>query len=215
MQFAEVVLFRHSFGATSKNRIGKARARFEKGLWLGKTYESDEHLCGTSRGVVRVRTIRRLPETDQAEKEMLNGLVGVPWDMGEGRWVGRPRGPQAVPIVMHEAVLPPIAEEKAEAAEPPKETTDETLPEEVPQQAQHFFMGTPGPAAAAEPEMDEQETRVGLKRPADVPLQDLADAAEVARCDPPNARERRSQVCDGCVSGEPARPAGGAAAQGG
>ena len=55
-------------------RHQKMDAAMEPGIWLGRSEESDEHLLGTPRGVMRARTIRRLAR----EQVGCSGLPGVP-----------------------------------------------------------------------------------------------------------------------------------------
>lgn len=132
LQFGEVVMFRRSFNQTSRNRIGKAQARFEKGVWLGKDYKSDEHLCGIVTGVLKVRSIRKLPEELQSEVERLTVFTGVPWDMGSERIPTRPRGPQAVPQELIEKLPPTAAPEEVRAEEGQSKAASKQPVPEIP-----------------------------------------------------------------------------------
>ena len=82
-------MFRYSFSSTGKmpkgRHMGKADYRFEKGLFLGKHYQTNEFLFGTKHGVYPSRTVKRLPKGGQVDKDMLENLVGVPWDT-QGEW---------------------------------------------------------------------------------------------------------------------------------
>ena len=40
-------------------------ARFVRGIWLGRTTESDEHLFATDTGVYTTRTVKRVPDTQE------------------------------------------------------------------------------------------------------------------------------------------------------
>ena len=85
---AETVLFMEPMPQHRRKRGGqrhqKMDAIMERGIWLGRAEESDEHLVSTTAGVYRCRTIRRLLPDQRSDKEMLVGLKGVPWDMSAG-----------------------------------------------------------------------------------------------------------------------------------
>eukprot|EP00959_Pyramimonas_sp_CCMP1952_P150625 3152329-Pyramimonas_sp.AAC.1 len=74
LKFAEAAMFKHPMSSsghvTGGRRNRKSKSMWEKGIFLGKTYESDEFLMGTSSGVHLVRTVRRLPEEDQSDLEL-------------------------------------------------------------------------------------------------------------------------------------------------
>ena len=61
--------------------------RWARGIWLGHARHSPEILIGTPKGVVKSYAVRRLPEGQQWDGEMLRSIVGSPtnWrlDMGE------------------------------------------------------------------------------------------------------------------------------------
>ena len=79
-----------------------------RGIWLGRTIQSDEHLFGSNEGVFTTRTVKRVPVTDQARTDLVKDLKGTPWDRYVGRPMGRPRkrgkAPQAMPILLPAAV---------------------------------------------------------------------------------------------------------------
>ena len=58
----------------------KAALRWTKGIYAGKTLNSDEHLVLTKSGTETVRTVRRLPAGSQFQKEALAEARGVPWN---------------------------------------------------------------------------------------------------------------------------------------
>ena len=101
LKFAEAALFKHPMSAsghmTGGRRRQKSRTTWEKGVFFGKTYESDEFLMGTSGGVHLVRTVRRLPVEDQVDLELVAKMIGVPWDRGVGQ-IGRPKGKKVVVV---------------------------------------------------------------------------------------------------------------------
>ena len=107
-----------SVGVRSESRQGRADARFVRGMWLGKTTESDEHLFATVTGVYTPRTVKRVPDTEQRRADLVKKLQGTPWDRLAGRPAGRPRKTalQAPPVA-----TPPAAK----ASERPSEDASE------------------------------------------------------------------------------------------
>ena len=95
-----------------------ADARFVRGIWLGKTTESDERLFVNELGMYTARTVKRVPNSEQKRAELVRSLQGTPWDRLAGRPAGRPRktAPQTTPVA-----TPPVAKE----TERPSEDADE------------------------------------------------------------------------------------------
>ena len=95
MKFAEAALFwlatSPSGRVRSEIRQGRADASFVRGVWLGETTESDEHLVATDTGVCTTRTVKRVPDTEQRRADLVKSLQGPPWDRLAGRPAGRPR----------------------------------------------------------------------------------------------------------------------------
>ena len=52
------------------------RDRFEKGVWLGCTTRSGEHLVSTQAGVFKVISIQRCPEDCRWSADMIKAVVG-------------------------------------------------------------------------------------------------------------------------------------------
>ena len=65
-------------------RHQKMDAAMEPGIWLGRSEESDEHLLGTLRGVMRARTIRRLVPENRWDAQAFLEFRGVPWNVNSG-----------------------------------------------------------------------------------------------------------------------------------
>ncbi|CAK0871316.1 unnamed protein product, partial [Prorocentrum cordatum] len=129
LRFAEAAMFRHPMSTsghmTGGRRSRKSKSMWEKGIFLGKTYESDEFLMGTSSGVHLVRTVRRLPEENQSDLELVAKMVGVPWDRGIGQ-IGRPKGKKVVVV----PAVPPEEkqdEPEVEDTKQDKRVTDATI----------------------------------------------------------------------------------------
>ncbi|CAK0836065.1 unnamed protein product [Prorocentrum cordatum] len=73
--FGETVLYRIARparrGLTGGRRLHRGEAQWGRGIWVGRSDESQEHLVMTPRGLDRARTVRRLPEGKQTDKELL------------------------------------------------------------------------------------------------------------------------------------------------
>ena len=90
--FGEVVLFKmpsSAAGRTSQKRMLKGDFSWEKGMFVGKSNDSDEYLLATKKGVHTARTVRRLREELRNPKEMIEDIKGVPWNTMTS--IGRPR----------------------------------------------------------------------------------------------------------------------------
>ena len=200
--FAETVLFMEPMPAHRRKRGGqrhqKMDAIMERGIWLGRAEESDEHLVSTTAGVYRCRTIRRLLPDQRSDKELLVGLKGVPWDMSAGA-VPRARLERqkvrfafpAHEVVVRDGVLEAPARN---AAEEEHEETQEEQGEAVPQDrggagplpaGSDAALAAPasprGPSVVRQPEEAEEpqpkrsavEAQRGEKRQADTPVEDI------------------------------------------
>ena len=107
--FGETILYRHSFSKSGRKpgnlRQMKADLRFDRGIFLGKTHESDEYIVGTADyGVLFVRAIKRLEPSRAADKTLMTTFAGVPWDKRMGR-----KSKRAVPTIP----LPPMGADVA------------------------------------------------------------------------------------------------------
>ena len=99
--FLECCLFRRTksdTGAMTRGRRAqKADNQWDQGLWLGRSHISNEHILGTEHGTEMARSIKRLPEHLQVDKELLELMKGTPWDPQLTAPRGRkPRKPQVV-----------------------------------------------------------------------------------------------------------------------
>ncbi|CAK0893566.1 unnamed protein product, partial [Prorocentrum cordatum] len=81
--FGETVLHRIARpahrGLAGGRRLHRGGAQWGRGIWVGRSDESQEHLVMTPRGLDRARTVRRLPEGKQTGKELLLTVAGLPW----------------------------------------------------------------------------------------------------------------------------------------
>ena len=167
------------------------------GIWLGKTYEPDEHYMGTSDGIFTARTCRRMPSDGQWKLEAVKAVTEVLWNMGAGRLIGRPRHVrvQVLPSLPEAPTHSQSTESAETAADPP------------------ILPAAPSPPApsdwvSSDPmTVDEEQTRVHewrrhAKRQADVALEDL-DPAMVLSDDTPGGLGRAVGALEDIEEREP------------
>ena len=53
----------------------------EEGIFIGIRESSNEYYVGTDKGVFKTRSIKRVPEPDRYDRDMLDTMVGIPWKM--------------------------------------------------------------------------------------------------------------------------------------
>ena len=58
----------------------KYQDRWEKGVMVGKSDQTDEFILLTAIGACKSRSVRRLEEKDQYDKEFMEKCVGSPWN---------------------------------------------------------------------------------------------------------------------------------------
>ncbi len=73
--FGETVLFKLP---KVPNMPGDFADRFERGVWVGCTIRSGEHLVGTDKGVFKVSSVIRRSEDERWSRELVNGMKGSP-----------------------------------------------------------------------------------------------------------------------------------------
>ncbi|CAE7439381.1 RE2 [Symbiodinium natans] len=71
---SEVVHFRKI------GKFPKSDAAWEEGLWLGRDTESNQHFVGTPQGVIKIRSLRRRPPSEQLDLALVQSLTATPWD---------------------------------------------------------------------------------------------------------------------------------------
>ena len=77
--FGETILWRLPLG-----RVVKAHGVWHRGLWLGRTETSDEHIVATPQGIERVRAIRRLVMENCHDIKTAMEARGLPWNSRAG-----------------------------------------------------------------------------------------------------------------------------------
>ena len=97
----------------------KGDLQWQRGIWLGVNERNSVHILGTSAGVCESPSVRRLPESEQWDAEMVLGMRGLPWSyMGTSRRK-RPLYSAAgarVPLLPDTATLEEIAKAAGRAA---------------------------------------------------------------------------------------------------
>ena len=59
---------------------GKYEVNWLEMVWLGKTENTEEHLCGDEHGVRKFRTVRRQPESARWRRKYVDKLSGDPFN---------------------------------------------------------------------------------------------------------------------------------------
>ncbi len=85
-----------------------ANRRFEYGIYLGVLQSSNELLVATDAGVVKVRTIKRLPDDRRWDAEAVLAIKGTPWAPVDGATTAPV--PVAVHFPVYEGNLPPAVD---------------------------------------------------------------------------------------------------------
>ncbi len=76
-EFDETILFRIPMPKSQRDTF---ESSWCEGLWLGRYVSSDEVLAGTSTGVCKVRSVRRLPASSKLNKRPPDSFQTVPWN---------------------------------------------------------------------------------------------------------------------------------------
>ena len=59
-------------------KIPKEEGRWRSGIWMGFVDSSNENIIGTSKGVLKCRSIRRHDRTEQFDAVMIESIKGTP-----------------------------------------------------------------------------------------------------------------------------------------
>ena len=99
LPFAETVMFKVPVSKARRTHsravVGKGETTWIRGIFLGRSISSNEYLVGTEDGVITGRSLRRLPPSRRHDKELLEKMVGVPWDFGTT--INRPKRRLEIP----------------------------------------------------------------------------------------------------------------------
>jgi len=108
-EFGEKVLFkrnRHTIGPS----LNKWNSMWGTGIFLGVKSDSSEFFIGTSEGILKIRTIKRVPPSQRWNASTLEWIRGTPWNLNSHPQVDLPAEQQLIPIVSDEAAPPLRAE---------------------------------------------------------------------------------------------------------
>ena len=86
-------------GIMRGGRLKAADSPWIKGIWVGRSETTNEHIVLTEKGTRTTRTVRRLPEGRQYQVEVLRSCLGVPWDSLAGVRASKPKK-QPLPAAM-------------------------------------------------------------------------------------------------------------------
>ena len=78
--FGEVVM--EKIADADKMRAGKLDSAWVKAVWVGRVDRSNEHLLLTTKGCIKSRVVRRIPDGNQAS--YYAEVQGLPWDTLKG-----------------------------------------------------------------------------------------------------------------------------------
>eukprot|EP00971_Amphidinium_carterae_P021743 428837-Amphidinium_carterae.1 len=171
-------------------KTGKAELRFQKGLFVGKHYATNEFLMMTHAGVFPSRTVKRLPMELQVDGALVLAARGLPWDATPARPARMaPMPARAVPIeegvTTTERNLGTGRDGTVVLAQPSASELlpqPMSLPEEVAE-TMHDDDEVAVPKRRREESQDQEDAQPtgAQKRPAETPLAVLADEAEAEK----------------------------------
>eukprot|EP00435_Cladocopium_sp_Y103_P016599 s3099_g4.t1 len=113
-EFGENVLYQPLKGEREKKKI---EPKFEPGIFLGLQEATGLRWIGTGDGVVRSWTIKRLADEDKWQRDKLESMIGLPWQLRPK--IEKDADIGKLPLPFELAVEDDQPEEKTE--EPPKE----------------------------------------------------------------------------------------------
>ena len=97
----------------TKRRLGDFEDRFEKGIWLGMTVQSGEHIIGTPEGVFRAGSVMRCAPDQRWSSELILGIVGSPAEPRPGS------GSETIPTYAKQKTNSEIKQHRYEGVETP------------------------------------------------------------------------------------------------
>ena len=63
----------------------KGEATRQMGVWLGTVERTEETLIGITRGIIKCRSVNRLPDDERWSYKCVTEMQGVPWELVPGR----------------------------------------------------------------------------------------------------------------------------------
>ena len=64
---------------SKSSKLNKLQVRWQDGVFLGIKETTGEYLVGTSDGVVKARSLKEKPPSEQYEWKYMETMVGLPW----------------------------------------------------------------------------------------------------------------------------------------
>ena len=68
---------------TAKNSKGEPAKKL--GIWIGTIERTEETLIGTGNGIIKCRTVSRLPSNERWQRDLVLSMKGVPWEPVPGK----------------------------------------------------------------------------------------------------------------------------------
>ena len=121
IEFGEKIHWRRAILAS--HRSNKLDIVWADGVYLGHKALSGESIIGTSEGVFKTRTDRRVPAEDRWNYELFSSIIGVPWKCG-------PQADEAEQIIQDVAPLVPT-DYPTVSLEPPQAVFREEAPRRI------------------------------------------------------------------------------------
>ena len=124
--FGEVVLARRPEEMSVSKPMSKWSGRWAFALWIGRSEESNEHVCLHPDRLARHRVVRRLPAEDSRRwsADLLDAVRVLPWDMQnvkdnivETRPLTYMRGPREVEEQVRQQILGDLPQAAAERSQ--------------------------------------------------------------------------------------------------
>ena len=75
-EFAESVWYLPNVNVKKKN---KTEDNWFKGIWLGKDMTDNDNIIGTPDGIIKCRSVRRLPKSESYDRDLLLKIKATPW----------------------------------------------------------------------------------------------------------------------------------------
>ncbi|CAE8654540.1 unnamed protein product [Polarella glacialis] len=140
----------------------KSKARWAKGIFVGRLEQDDSVVILTETGALSVRSVRRLPIVDQYGEEVLGRVCGLPWAPKDGARV-KMTLEQSVPVILPARQMAP-----AELQEASDDEADMVRAEAQADEIEAAGSTAPTPAGSAA-EMSEDEAAEEAGTPAASP----------------------------------------------
>ena len=82
MPFGDIVMYL----PLRRTKHNKGEATRQMGVWLGTVERAEETFIGITRGIIKCRSVNRLPEDERWSCKCVTEMQGVPWEFVPGRF---------------------------------------------------------------------------------------------------------------------------------